>query len=130
MTNISKRNCIKWSTWGDSDNSLDPNLWYVGIHGGVFECEDPDGDALVSELELFICKGANNHGFTSYGWGGWDKIILFDDLNPEITTFDELNRLVNTATKMVMGLNEGICTPIILGQYAEDEERESEDDYA
>ena len=32
------------------------------------------------EVEISVVKSSNHHGIKSYGWGGKDKIILFDNV--------------------------------------------------
>lgn len=43
--------------------------------------EDPEFYDIedFNEVEISVVREDNKHGIESYGWGGLDKIILFDD---------------------------------------------------
>lgn len=61
------------------------------FEGVLKECgEDPDDFDIedFNEVEISVAKKDNELGQKSYGWGGDNKIILFDGSDHEVTQKD------------------------------------------
>ena len=80
------------------------DVWEVLVKGEVYQNSDPDYEEgyIFDEIEVSVIKIDNEFGHRSYGWGGLDKIIMFDDA---IESHEDLYFAINAASILSDGLN-------------------------
>lgn len=81
------------------------DVWEVLVKGEVYKNSDPDYEEgyIFDEIEVSVIKIDNEFGHSSYGWGGLDKIIMFDDA---IESHKDLYFAINAASILSDGLNK------------------------
>jgi len=57
--------------------------------------------------EISVIQNANKHGFESWGWGNFDKIILFEDV--QMHSIKDIEKAINMAKIIAQVFNEKNC---------------------